>query len=203
MAPAPQPGRRPHGAVVAQWERRSVAPGRHRPPTATLWAPATSLPRRPPRGSRTPSTTRWRRTCTRSSGTARSPTPPRNTRARSPALPRILRRHCHPLGAATSSLAGPATSARPSATTTRCPGRRQGSGGRTRHCSRMCQAVPARTTAHRHPVGPKATMGDPGCPVTASMATRGRGCVETSQIVGVRCLLLFLYNLYPERTARK
>jgi hypothetical protein len=63
--------------------------------------------------------------------------------------------------------------------------------------------MPARTTAHRHPVGPKATMGDPGCPVTASMATRGRECVETSQIVEVRCLLLFLYNMYPERTARK
>jgi hypothetical protein len=62
--------------------------------------------------------------------------------------------------------------------------------------------VPARTTTHRHPVGTEATIGDPGCPVTASMATRGRGCVETSQIVGVRCLLMFLYNLYPERTAR-
>jgi hypothetical protein len=70
--------------------------------------------------------------------------------------------------------------------------------GRTRHCSRRCRAVSARTTAHRHPVGLEATMGDPGCPVTTSMATRGRGCVETSHIVGVRCLLLFLYNMYHE-----
>jgi hypothetical protein len=181
---------------VAQWERRSSprrTTGRRRPPTATARAPAASLPRRPPRGSRTPSTTRWRRTYT-SSRTTRSPTPPRNTRTRSRALPRILRRCRRPLGAAASSLARPATSARPSAAATRCPGHQQGSGGRTRHCSRRCRAVPARTTTHRHSVGTEATMGDPGCPVTASMATRGRGCVDTSQIVGVRCLLLFLYN---------
>ena len=116
------------------------------------------------------------------------PTPPRNTRACSRALPRSLRR-CRRLGTAASTRAGPATSAQPSAAATRCPGRRQGPAGRTRHCSRRGRAVPARTMAHRRPVGLEATMGDPGCPVTASMSTRGRGGVETTQIVRARCLL--------------
>jgi len=117
------------------------------------------------------------------------PTPPRNTRARSWALPRSLRRRCRRLGAAASTRAGPATSAQPSAAATRCPGRRQGPAGRMRHCSRRGRAVPARTMAHRRPVGLEATMGDPGCPVTTSMSTRGRGGVETTQIVRARCLL--------------
>ena len=138
---------------------------------------------------------------------AAGPTPPRNTRARSRALPRSLRR-CRRLGAVASTRAGPATSAQPSAAATRCPGRRQGPAGRTQHCSRRGRAVPARTMAHRRPVGLEATMGDPGCPVTASMSTRGRGGVETTQIVRARCLLcssclVGCNNLYSERTTRK
>ncbi|CAN6303302.1 unnamed protein product [Urochloa humidicola] len=154
-----------------------------RPPTAR-GAAASPAARRPPRGSRTPSTTRWRRTCTRSSGTGPSPTPTptRTTGARSRARAPDRRRW----GAATSSRAGPATSARSSAAATRCPGcQHQGPAGETtRHCSRRRRAAPAPAPAHRRPAGPEATMGDPGCLVKAAMPRKGRGCVETTLIAG-------------------